>query len=72
MASLLRFAMAFYMGFGLDVYGYRTISDALLSLFQVRCPLMSSDCISDALRSLYEICALLTVDCASHSHLIFI
>ena len=35
MASLLRFAMAFYMGFGLDVYGYRTISDALLSLFQV-------------------------------------
>ena len=35
MAFLLRFAMAFYMGFGLDVYGYRTISDALLSLFQV-------------------------------------
>lgn len=32
---ILGFAMAFYMAFGLDVHGYRSISNALLSLFQM-------------------------------------
>jgi len=32
---VLGFAMSFYMAFGLDVHGYRTISNALLSLFQM-------------------------------------
>ena len=32
---ILGFAIAFYMAFGLDVHGYRTINSALLSLFQM-------------------------------------
>ena len=33
---ILGFAMAFYMAFGLEVYGYRSVSSSLISLFQVR------------------------------------
>ena len=49
---MIGFAMSFYMAFGLDVHGYRTISNALLSLFQMVLGIFDYDELKAANRTL--------------------